>query len=88
MPVEPAARGIERGSDRDEHIVMRLERASAAADGDGLAGEGQLDAKMRHPPRPLRTMSALDDHPAPGKSVEDALQVLGALANLGFDRRR
>ena len=73
MTVESPASGIESRADRDENVVMRLELSRAAADGNGLAGEGQLDAEMSDLPRPLRAMTALDDHPARGQPVEDAL---------------
>src|SRR5580698_2531836 len=88
IAVEPAARRVARGAHGDKDIVMRLEFGGAAADGDDLAGEGQLDAEMSHLPRPLRAMPALDDHPARGDPVEDTLQTIRALADLRFDSRR
>jgi len=58
------ARRIEGSAHRDKDVVMRVKLGRAVAYRDGLAGQRQLDAKVKDLPCPLRAMPTLDDHPA------------------------
>lgn len=58
------ARRIEGSAHRDKDVVTRVKLGRTVADRDGFAGQGQLDAKVKDLPCPLRAMPTLDDHPA------------------------
>jgi hypothetical protein len=81
MAVELPAGSVERRPHGDKNIVMHLEFAGVAANGDDLAGHVELDAEMGDPPRPLGPMPTLDDNPAGGHPIENALQIVGTIAN-------
>jgi hypothetical protein len=86
VAVKLATGGIERGPHGDKNIVMHLEFASVATDGDDPARHIELDAEMRHPPGPLRPVATLDDNPAGSHPVENAFQLIGTIAYPLFHR--